>query len=112
MEKPKRKVKYDKWFLIILAILLYTLISQLFEIAPWLLLNWTGITWQSQLNLSLRVVALCIAIFGVIWVVKMYIINTKMQAGRNERTRKAIEEHPELKDIIKDIVGSPLKKEK
>lgn len=105
MEKLKGKVKYDRWFLIILAILLYTLIRQLFEIAPWLLLNWIYIDLWPRVNFSLRIVALCIAIFGVIWVVRMYISNTKRQARRNERTQKALEEHPELKGIINDTMG-------
>lgn len=103
--KPKTKVKYAKWFLIVLAILLYTLVRQLFEIAPWLLLNWACIDLWLRINFSLRIIANCIALFGVIWVIRMYIKNTKMQARRKERIGKAIEEHPELEGIIKNIMG-------
>ena len=95
----KKKVKYDMWFLIVLVILLWALVNQLFALCSWLPGNW------ADFNLWMRVVANCIAVFGVIWVFRMYISNTKRQARRNERVEKAIEEHPELKDIIKDIMG-------
>jgi len=96
---PKKKVKYDKWFLIILAVLLYTLVNQLFALTSWLPGNW------ANFSLWLKVIANGIATFGVIWVVRMYIINTRRQFRRNERLEKAVEEHPELKGIIKDIMG-------
>lgn len=99
MEKPKKKVKYELWFLIVLAVLLWTLINQLFALCSWLPCDW------ANLNLWLRIVANCVATFGVLWVTRMYIINVKKQARRKERTEKAIEEHPELKDIINDIMG-------
>ena len=97
MAKLKKKVKYDKWFLIVLTILLWSLCRQLFGligVIPYDLANY---------GLWLRLVACGIAIFGVLWVVKMYIMNTKRQARRNERIEKAIRKYPELKGIIKDI---------
>jgi len=97
--KPKKKVRYDLWFLIILVILLWTLAQQLF--------SFTGLFPEqiANINLWFKIIANCIAIFGVVWVMKMYLINTKKQARRKERMEQAIKKHPELNDIIKDIMG-------
>jgi len=99
LEKPKTKVKYDRWFLIVLAILLWTLVRQLFGLTDILPGNWANI------NLWLRVAANLIAIFGVLWVIRMYVRNTKRQTRRNERIAKEVEKRPELKGIINDIIG-------
>lgn len=99
MEKQKTKVKYDKWFLIVLVILLYTLMKLMIDLIGVIPYNLTNI------GLWLRLAACLIAIYGNVWVFRMYISNTRRQARRNERTEKAIKEHPELKDIINDIAG-------
>ena len=95
----KTKVKYDKWFLIVLAILLWSLVSQLFTLGSWLPGNW------ANLNLWLRIVANGIAVFGVVWVLRMYLRNTKRQARRKDRIAAEIEKHPELEGVIKEIMG-------
>ncbi len=99
MEKKKTKAKYDRWFLIVLAILLWTLVNQLFALCSWLPGN------LASFNLWARIIANCIATFGVLWVIKMYIMNTKRQARRKDKIAEEIEKHPELKDILKEIMG-------
>jgi len=99
MENKKTKVKYDKWFLVILAVLLWTIVNQLFSLTSWLPGNW------ANLNLWFKIIASCIATFGVCWVIKIYISNAKRQAARIFRIEQAIKDHPELAGIIKDIIG-------
>ncbi len=98
MAKNKLKVKYDRWFLIVLTILTWALCNQLFALTSWLPVNWADI------SLWLRVVANLIALFGVLWVLKMYIINTRRQARRKEHIAEVIKNHPELADVIKEIM--------
>ena len=97
-QKTKTKVKYDLWFLIVLLILLWSLVRQLFELC--------GILPYDIANFSLwlKIVANAIATFGVLWVTRMYIMNTKLQARRQDKIAKEIEKHPELESIIKDIM--------
>ena len=99
MEKTKTKVRFDKWFLVVLGIILWTLCSQAVNLALVLPGSW------ANFNLWCRLIACCIAIYGDVWVFRMYISNTKRQARRNEQIGKAIKEHPELKSIINDIMG-------
>ena len=95
----KTKVKYDKWFLVVLAILLWTLANQMFSLTSWLPGNW------ANFNLWGKIAANFIAIFGVVWVTRMYVVNTKRQARRKDKIAAEIEKHPELEGIIKEIMG-------
>lgn len=97
MKQKKIKPKYDKWFLVVLAILLWTLTGQLFTLASQLPNNW------SNLNMWCKVIACTIALYGNIWVIRMYISNIKIQARRKNRIAQAIKEHPELESIINEI---------
>ena len=97
--KPKKKVKYALWFLVVLVVLLWTLLTQLFALCSWLPWNWGNI------NLWLKILANCIATFGGFWVLGRYIKDTKKQALRRDRIEKAIGRHPEFKDILNDIAG-------
>ncbi len=95
----KTKVKYDKWFLMVLAILLWTLANQLFSLTSWFPGNW------ANFNLWGRVLANLIAVFGVVWVLRMYLRNTRRQAKRKDKIAAEIEKHPELEESIKRIMG-------
>ncbi len=97
--KSKTKVKYDYWFLIVLAVLLWTLANQMFSLTSWLPGNW------ANFNLWGRIAANFIAIFGVVWVTRMYVVNTRRQAKRKKRIATEIEKHPELEESIKRIMG-------
>ena len=100
MEKEqKEKVGYSRWFLIILAIVLYTVITQLYALTTWLPGNWANFTLWSKIFAS------SIAAFGVVWIIRMYLKNTKRQFKRKLKIRQAIIDHPELAEVLKDILG-------
>jgi len=75
----KVKPKLDRWFLIVLAIILWTLCSQMFNLTSALAFNWTSF------NLWCRVIACGIAIYGDIWVLRIYISGAIREAKRKEK---------------------------
>jgi len=79
----KVKPKLDKWFLIVLAVILWTLCSQMFNLASALSCNW------ANFNLWCRVIACGIAIYGDIWVFRIYISSAIKEAKRKEKQNDA-----------------------
>ena len=81
-EKKPRRYKFDKWFLCILAVLLWQLAYILFsKYAIAIPQNWTNFAfWLSML-------AVIIAILGWIWLFRIYIrsVRTEQDAKRKEK---------------------------
>lgn len=79
MKQTKTKPKYDLWFLLVLAVMLYTVVTQL--------VNFCGLLAVNLLNLGLwaRIIATGIATYGVIWIFQMYVKNTRDAARRGEK---------------------------
>ena len=74
-KKPKRK--YDIWFLIILAVIVWSLARQLVDYAFLIPYN------LSNISLWARTIATAIAIYGTIWITKIYI--RQIKETRNDK---------------------------
>ena len=98
MEQRKKQLKYDKWFIMILGIMLWTLTSQLTNLA-WLLPgNWLNLTLWS------RVIASGLAIYGVVWVFRMYVSNLRRQTRRLRLLEEKLKDQPEIRALVVDVL--------
>lgn len=93
----KVKPKLDKWFLVVLAILLWTLATQLFNLALLVSDN------PANFNLWARIIGSGIAIYGAVWVIRIYIGSAIKKARKARKIEEAIEAHPELEELINDL---------
>jgi hypothetical protein len=85
--KPRRKLKLDRWFMVFMALLLWTLSTILFRYAfdlPYNLANY---------QLWLRMLAIIIAIFGWIWLFKIYVASVR---AKSKVTMTCLECHGEF----------------
>lgn len=90
--------KTDRWFLIILGIMLYTLISQLWGFGSLLPGNWGNI------NLWLRILACIIAVYGDIWVIRIYLGSITKQKRQLDKLETELKNHNDVKKIVEDIL--------
>jgi len=69
--KPRKRLKLDRWFMVFMALLLWTLSTILFRYAFDLPYN------LANPQLWLRMMAIIIAIFGWVWLFKIYVASVK-----------------------------------
>ena len=74
MSEKKIKARYDYWFLMVLAVMLYSLTTAMVNYGSLLALNLANIT------LWARVLANAIAIFGVMWIFVIYVRSVRIAA--------------------------------
>lgn len=78
MAKVKR-LKYDVWFLVVLAVILWSLATQLFNNATVLGLDLTNIhSWA-------RTIATGLAVYGAFWILQIYLRSLKAATKKGKR---------------------------
>ena len=97
-EQKKAKVRYDKWFLIVLMILLFTLATNLVDLSRSLYYDW------GNFNRWVRTIACLVAVFGNVWVIKLYLNSTRQKARRIEKLDAVLKDQPEIKAQIIEIL--------
>ena len=98
MTNKKARVKYDRWFLMVLAIMLWTLTSHLVGLLSLLPYN------LANLNLWARTLASGLGIYGTIWVLRMYLTHVRQTARRIDELDEMLKDEPELKRKIIEVL--------
>lgn len=55
-------------------------------------------------NLWCRTIACMVAVYGNVWIIRLYLQGTKKQSKRIEKLDEALKEYPELKAQIIEIL--------
>lgn len=97
-EEKKKRIKYDKWFVLVLLVLLWTLATQLIDIATVMPYNLTNI------SLWARLIASSVGLFGAVWVLRSTLTGAKKQQTRITKLDIALKDQPELRKQIIDIL--------
>ena len=92
------KKRVDRWFVIILGIMLYTLASQLWGMGTMIAYNLGNFTFW------MKIVGCLIAIYGNIWVIRIYLSSIIKQNRRMALLDEKLKGNPELQGIVRDIL--------
>ncbi len=85
------KPKFDLWFLILLTVILWSVVFQFFGLILYVI--GAGINNPANLadaNLWIRLLSTGLAVYGIVWVLKIYIHNIKDKTLKDFRQKQVI----------------------
>lgn len=103
MEQKRAKPRLDRWFLLVIAMMIWTLIMQVTSLGAQLAVN------LADFYLWCRTIASVIALFGIIWVFRIYLSTAVNQARQIKALEEALKDQPEVKEIVINILKGQTK---
>lgn len=98
MKTTLPRQKKDKWFIVLLAIMLYSLVYMFVLNASLLPYNW------GNFRLWVNVIALALSVYGDIWVFRIYLSSIVRHNKKIIELEEKLVNHPDIKKAVEDIL--------